>query len=328
MTENREHKKCYFSPIKENWKGRSDGPQSLRFHEVVQCVDLQKNQPLKNQAISHEKVQHGLIGFCSDEGIKRNLGRIGAALGPASFRKALSNLPSNCSLYDFGDIHCIDRDLETAQQALAHAVEKIFSFGIHPIVIGGGHELAWGHYQGIQLAQQKRRCAIVNIDAHFDLRSKVNDQGTSGTSFLQIAHDCETKQQPFDYTCIGIQQLGNTSVLFQQAKNLGVTTISAAQMHSEGISPAEKLIDKIIQRADMIYLTICLDAFAIPFAPGVSAPQPLGLFPWQVIPLITQLMQSGKVVSFDVAELSPPHDRDDATARLAAALVATALKGN
>jgi len=47
-----------------------------------------------------------------------------------------------------------------------------------------------------------------------------------------------------------------------------------------------------------------------PYAPGVSAPQPLGVLPWQILPLVRQLAASGKVVSYDIAELSPKYDID------------------
>ena len=61
--------------------------------------------------------------------------------------------------------------------------------------------------------------------------------------------------------------------------------------------------------------------FAAPFAPGVSAVQPLGLYPWHVIPLARQLAASGKVLSYELSELSPRYDIDQRTARLAANLI-------
>ena len=64
-----------------------------------------------------------------------------------------------------------------------------------------------------------------------------------------------------------------------------------------------------------------MDVFSSSIAPGVSAPQACGLQTWHVIPLLRLIAQSGKVLSFDIAELAPPYDRDKQTASLAARLL-------
>jgi formiminoglutamase len=56
-------------------------------------------------------------------------------------------------------------------------------------------------------------------------------------------------------------------------------------------------------------------------APGVSAPSARGV-PLEVVePLLDAIAATGKVKVLDVAELSPPHDRDHVTARVAARLI-------
>ncbi len=85
-------------------------------------------------------------------------------------------------------------------------------------------------------------------------------------------------------------------------------------------------LDLLLTRSEKIYLTICLDVFAFPFAPGVSAPQPLGIMPSQAFPILEQLFRSGKVISFDIAELNPKFDRDQMTAALAAQLLLSSVK--
>ena len=94
----------------------------------------------------------------------------------------------NFICFDAGNIVCADGDLETSQLALGEVVTILLENGIKPIVIGGGHELAWGHYQGIADAFPQKNLGIINFDAHFDMRPLLAyDQGSSGTPFLQIA---------------------------------------------------------------------------------------------------------------------------------------------
>jgi formiminoglutamase len=228
--------------------------------------------------------------------------------------------PDHVAVWDVGDIECPDEDLEMAQEALAKAVEALLSHHFIPIVIGGGHEMAWGHFQGISRSLNAP-IGIINFDAHFDLRPLLKgDKGSSGTSFLQISNYCEKMKQHFSYLCVGIQKCGNTEALFHKAKELGVQYLSAEEVALQPEASLAK-IKQYIQQHDKIYLTICLDGFAAPFAPGVSAPQSLGLSPWMVLPALELIATSGKLVSFDIAELSPPYDQGGVTAHLTASLV-------
>lgn len=307
----------YQPAVKENWQGRTDGPNASRYHEVIDFLDLTKR--LTNDT-SDKHI--ALLGFCCDEGIRRNQGRIGAASGPEAFRQALAKLPApHCKISDAGNILCIGSDLEAAQQALGDAVASLLANGYFPLLIGGGHEIAWGHYLGIEKIYPQQNIAVVNIDAHFDLRPLVNgSQGSSGTSFLQIAQRRLAQGLTFNYTCFGIQALSNTEAMFAQAEKLDTVVVTAEEFHLGKMDAILAVADEVISCADVIYLTVCLDVFAAPFAPGVSATQPLGLFPWHVIPLLQHFKKSGKVVAMDIAELSPPHDRDGITAHLAAAM--------
>jgi formiminoglutamase len=58
--------------------------------------------------------------------------------------------------------------------ALAQAVNKVLSYGCFPIILGGGREVALGHYKGHDLYYRDRKVqpniGIINFDAHFDIR--------------------------------------------------------------------------------------------------------------------------------------------------------------
>lgn len=317
--------KRYLPGNKNHWQGRSDGPEGPRLHEIIQCVDIHEEIYIPN-----DKKAVAFVGFACDVGIKRNLGRPGAKTGPISLRKALAKLPVDpltpFIFYDFGDITCEDEDLESAQLSLAELICFLLDKKIFPLVMGGGHDSAWGIYQGIAKGYPRQETAIINFDAHFDLRPLVENKfGNSGTSFSQIAELCEQNGNKFNYTCIGIQKLGNTSLFFKKAEKMQVQTIRADEIYLKGMDSTVELINEIIFSHERIFVSICLDVFAAAFAPGVSAPQALGLSPWQVIPLLAQLGRSRKVISLVIAELSPPLDRDETTANLGASLLGNFL---
>jgi formiminoglutamase len=310
----------YQTPDLSLWTGRTDTPPASSFFQIIKPLNL-----LENITIETTQPTFALIGFKCDAGIRRNLGRPGAAEGPVSIRQILSRLPvqkQNFSIYDAGNIVCEDDDLESAQKALGEVIAILLAKNLKPIVMGGGHETAWGHYQGIDKAFPQDGLGIINFDAHFDLRPLLpGDKGSSGTPFLQIAQAHEAAKKRFDYNCVGIQHTGNIKQLFETAKNYNTKIIWADELHQGQLQKCVDFIDRIIDENKMIYLSLCLDVFSSAFAPGVSAIQPLGLFPWHIIPLVRQLAASGKVVSYDIVELSPQYDIDQCTAKLAANLI-------
>jgi formiminoglutamase len=310
------------------WDGRVDDPadpDAFRWHQVVQLIDL-TSPDIK--PLPQGQMGFCFLGFCCDEGVRRNKGRIGAAKAPLSIRKEMANLACHfhqrAALFDAGDICCIDSNLERAQDELAASVSRIYSLGLFPIILGGGHEIAFGHYKGIieslLYPAGEKSIGIINFDAHFDLRP-FQSGGSSGSPFLQIADYCREKSLGFSYFCLGLQTYGNTRSLFKTADVLGVEYILAKDIDEKKLSPIYRKLKKYIKRHHHIYLSICADVFSSAFAPGVSAPQPFGLHPEVVLKLVKYVIQSGKVVSVDIAEVSPRFDEDNQTAKLAAIII-------
>lgn len=310
----------YLSPDPTQWKGREDLPARSCFFQIMQMLDLHHAI-----ALDPKEVTFGLIGFRCDEGVRRNMGRVGAAEGPTAIRQALAKLPVqkiNFQIYDAGNIICVDGDLEASQAALGEAVALLLNHNIIPIVLGGGHEVAYGHYQGITHAFPDKHLGIINFDAHFDMRPLLpNDHGSSGTPFLQIAEHAHKNKRRFDYNCVGIQHAGNIHQLYETAKKHHTNIIWADELYQGQLEKCVDFIDRVIDQNEIIYLTICMDVFSSAFAPGVSAIQPLGLLPWHVIPLVRQIAASGKVLCCDIAEMAPRYDIDHCTAKLAANLI-------
>ncbi|MFT9495589.1 formimidoylglutamase [Anaerosolibacter sp.] len=309
------------------WQGRIDSESNydtFRWHQWIQPIDLRQ----KDLAPFTGKLGFAFIGFCCDEGVKRNKGRAGAANGPQNIRRELSNLPcrftQEVKLFDAGNIYCENSTLEESQELLAKAVEKVLELNLFPIVLGGGHEVAFGHYQGILNHTKKNNAkpniGIINFDAHFDLRPYPHG-GSSGTMFRQIADQCEEQALNYSYFCVGVQKHSNTIDLFKTADRLGAEYILAKDIIDGDSWSLLERFDQFIKGNDHIYMTICADVFSSAFAPGVSATQPLGLEPEKVIKFIKYILKSNKVVSFDIAEVSPRFDQDNTTANLAKVLI-------
>lgn len=309
------------------WQGRVDSEDNydaFRWHQWIESIDLND----ENLNPFSGKLGFAFVGFCCDEGVKRNQGRTGAANGPRSIRKELANKPcvftKEVKLYDAGDILCYGITLEEAQGLLAEAVEKILKLNLFPIVLGGGHETALGNYNGVLnfLSSDKKvpNIGIINFDAHLDIRP-YSKGGSSGTMFRQIADNCNEKGINYSYLCVGAQRHCNTVDLFKTVERLGGKYILGRDIIDNDVWSVLDKLDEFIKLQDHIYVTICADVFSSAFAPGVSATQALGLDPERVLKLLKYILKSNKVISFDIAEVSPRFDMDSTTANLASVLI-------
>lgn len=315
----------------ENWSGRVDSTEdyeAFRWHQWVLPIDLND----ETIELPEFKLGFAFIGFCSEQGVSRNKGRVGAALAPDFIRKQMSSLPCvftrEVRLFDAGNIICEDISLEEGQRLLGVAVEKILKLGLFPIVLGGGHETTFGHYKGQLSHAIKRRekpdLAIVNFDAHFDIRP-YEEGCSSGSMFRQISDICKKNDYPFAYMPIGIQQHSNTISLFKTAEEIGVDYILAKRVQNSSYASILERIDYFMYQHEDAYMTICMDVFSSAFAPAVSSPQSLGLNPEIVLPIIKHVLRTRKVRGFDICEISPRFDQDNTTANLGATIIFTVV---
>ncbi|WP_086476584.1 formimidoylglutamase [Arenibacter amylolyticus] len=314
--------KNYLPSNPDHWTGRSSANQEY-LHEKIRPINLEETNlaPYTDMAFA-------LLGYACDEGVKRNLGRPGAVDGPEAIRKQLAKMPNHLggdtSLLDAGTIPCINSNMEEAQKSLASGVSRLLELNTFPILIGGGHDIAYGHFQGIKrhLAthDKSRTIGIINFDAHFDLRS--NSHGNnSGTPFYQIAQDQKTENKKFKYMCLGIREDANNETLFNTAKNLNVTVLQNKKFNLHHLANLKIKLERFIKEVDYLYLTIDLDGFSSAYAPGVSAASPMGFSPEIVLECLEIIKDSDKLISMDIAEMNPTYDIDHQTAKLAASLI-------
>jgi len=308
---------------KAAWTGRASNPSlgPQYWHQAIELGDI-------NATIKEEQTTIALVGYSCDEGVRRNFGRVGAANGSSRLKEKLAKLPlpkHAKKMFDFGAVQCVQEDMESCQLAFSKIIEQLINRTIFPIGIGGGHDIAYAHFMGIYEALKNKphhKIGIINFDAHFDLRP-TEHKPNSGTPFNQIITSMKQKNEMVDYFVLGIQPQSNTQELFDIAskENVQYLTSFECEPTSVEIKLVEEKLAAFINQNDFIYLSIDLDGFSSAYAPGVSAPSPLGFAPPFIYKILNFIFDSKKVISCDLAELNPALDQDDITANLAAKLV-------
>ncbi len=311
----------YTPPAPAHYTGRLTPPGAPPdyWYQVIRMLDLAESPE------NWPAADFALLGYACEEGVRLNQGRLGAAAGPDKIREKIGRLANHLgkrTVADAGTVRHEDGPLEATQLAFGEGIRKLLERGITPIGLGGGHDIAYAHYLGIhqylQRAGSGARVGILNFDAHFDLRP-FTEGSTSGTPFRQIL---TFHGDRVSYLPVGIQEDANPPSLLRAAGGLGVDWISQSECGSGDQDDLLSLLTAWIKGVDFVYVTIDLDGFSSAFAPGVSAPSPVGFTPEFLFPVLEWVVTSGKLLSLDIAEMNPEFDRDGATATLAARIVA------
>ncbi|HER2021479.1 TPA: formimidoylglutamase [Streptococcus pyogenes] len=302
--------------------GIDDDLYTAKWGMVMTFLDLNDSS-----LTPFEGTHFALIGFKSDKGVYINNGRVGAVESPAAIRTQLAKFPwhlgNQVMVYDVGNIDGPNRSLEQLQNSLSKAIKRMCDLNLKPIVLGGGHETAYGHYLGLrQSLSPSDDLAVINMDAHFDLRPYDQTGPNSGTGFRQMFDDAVADKRLFKYFVLGIQEHNNNLFLFDfVAKSKGIQFLTGQDIYQMGHQKVCRAIDRFLEGQEMVYLTIDMDCFSVGAAPGVSAIQSLGVDPNLAVLVLQHIAASGKLVGFDVVEVSPPHDIDNHTANLAATFI-------
>lgn len=310
------------NPSPALWTGRS--AETIEYwHQAVITVNNLKF----NEGINKQKV--GILGYAGDEGVRRNGGRTGANSGPDAIRRVMGSMAYHLKpgtlLFDYGTISTENQDLEASHTLISESVTKMLQAKHFPVLFGGGHDLAYAHATGIfnYLKAKDEKLGIINLDAHFDLRPLQNQKGHSGSPFFQLAKDHSSK---FHYLCLGIQKAANPPSLFKTAKEVNANWITMEDFQSNNWPAIQEKILSFLDSVNKVYLSIDLDGFSSAFAPGVSAPSPVGFNPEIAFRAFKLIASSKKLISLDIVELNPNFDQDQATARLAARCTAYILE--
>lgn len=285
-----------------------------------------------NQRISFEEAlqeldaQYILFGVPEDIGVKMNGGNGGAHTGFIPGLKAFLNTQQNqfiqgSDIAVLGYLDCLDdvlkfdpkdralgdRLVKKIDDALADIIRQIIEADKTPIIIGGGHNNAFGNIKGLASAKGNA-VNVINMDAHTDLRrleerhsgngfSYALDQGYLQKYFMFGLHENYTPQYIFEeihnnpnleyntYEELAITQLASFTNELQRAVDFITNThygieldldciehFPSSAMTPSGFSAREarQFVYNLGKHANASYLHICEGAPAVKNEPTTA----------------------------------------------------------
>lgn len=176
----------------------------IKFGEKIQLIppDVDAFNFIKDSS-----AQYVLLGIPEDIGVRANRGRAGTSTAFDSTLKSLVNIQHNkfckgSNLILLGELN-VENEMTLAEnldasnkeekkqlfslvekidKEVSHVIHQIIKAGKKPIIIGGGHNNAYGNIKGLALAKGKPVNAV-NFDPHTDFRILEGRHSGNGFSY-------------------------------------------------------------------------------------------------------------------------------------------------
>lgn len=301
----------HLHPPASNLFYRRDDPNDQRLGELV-----------IPGVVGYDAAQVVILGCPQDIGVQRNRGRPGAAQGPTAIRRCLYRLGitglQHLTICDLGDVDTTG-DLETIHARQQALVARIIADGKLLISLGGGNDISFPDMAAMAVAAPPPPLAI-NIDAHYDVRA--DQPANSGTPYRQLIE--AGLIAPQRYWVCGVQPFANAPAYTEYLRTRGATIIELNTARHYGVADTMRSL-LATSDAGSIGWGFDLDVVQVAEAPGVSAPNPLGMRGDELVALATLAGAEPRTRLIEFSELNPQYDIDDRTARLAAVAIWHAL---
>lgn len=291
---------------------RKGDPNDLRLGELV-----------ARDPAAYPAAAVAILGCPTDEGVRRNGGRPGAAEGPAAIRRCLYRLGvaglEGLAIVDLGDT-APGPDLEATHARHRATVARVIGDGKRLITLGGGNDVAYPDVAG--LADAAPPVLAINVDAHYDVRA--DSPRNSGTPYRQLLEGGHVA--PGAFAVLGAQPFANSPVYTAYLAGLGAQVITLREARLRGlVATARGLLAD--SHEGSVFWGLDMDVVCAAEAPGVSAPNPLGMSGDELCALAELAGADPRTRLVELSELSPRHDIDQRTARLAAVAIWHVLLG-
>ena len=223
----------------------------------------------------------------------------------------------------------IDRfSVERSMPYVRAMVREIAETGAIPIVIGGDHSLEYPDVAGVADIYGKENVGVIHFDAHYDA-------ATGGYGGHLISH-----AQPIarlieeghvlgeNYIQVGLRGYWPGAEGFEWMRENNLRYHTMVEIERDGWPIVmERILAEANDGPEYLYVSFDIDVLDPAFTPGTGTPEPGGLTPREVFPLVRALCTEKNLVGFELVELNPLVDPGYTTIMNSSRVVQECLTG-
>ncbi|WP_422040123.1 agmatinase family protein [Roseibium sp.] len=187
-------------------------------------------------------------------------------------------------------------------------VQRADGSRVIPFIIGGDHSLMYPDVAALTDVYGKGNVGVVHFDAHYDAGKygfghlinhgmpvyRLIEEGlVDGRNFIQVA----------------LRGYYPDEKAFEWMRENGFRYHTMAEIERRGFDAVmEDVIEEANDGPEYIFVSFDIDTLDPAFVPGTGTPEPGGLMPREVFPIIRRLCAESNVVGFELVELAPLMD--------------------
>ena len=217
-------------------------------------------------------------------------------------------------------------------ERLREGVKKELQKGFFPLILSGDHSSALGSLSGIQKANPDKEIGVIWLDAHADIHTPYstpsgNIHGMPLAAALSIDNKEFSKNKVSDSTennWLRMKNMGDKVPLIKP-ENLIYFGVRDTEKEEDQIIQSKKIknfsvndfrnlglkscIDQTIDQfvsTDLIYISFDIDALDCDlFSRGTGTPVSKGFLTEEIISIIEEVKDTGKLVALEICEINP-----------------------
>jgi len=209
------------------------------------------------------------------------------------------------TMADCGDVEIMGAEVERNLDRITDVVKRMVARDSLVGAIGGDHSISFPVGRGMERYED---IDVVHFDAHADFSDEVGGaRYTHGSQLRRLS------ELPFvkNIAMIGLRRC--TKEVYEEALDRDCRIITSRKMIEQG---AKSSVNEAVRPGRYIYVSIDTDVLDLAIIPGTTIPEPEGISYQLLRRALWQVCAKGRIVGFDIVELSPPHDVGGVSARV------------
>jgi len=173
----------------------------------------------------------------------------------------------------------------------------------------------------------KGKIGVIHFDAHFDgLSSLFGHYLTHGGPVKRLIDEGHVEGKNFVQIGLNSAKPGKKDIAWMRKNQIRYHFI--AEIDKQGWEETmKKVLAEALDGPEMIFVSIDTDCLDPAFAPGMGTPEPGGLTPRELFPILRALGIQNKIVGIELVEVNPIVDPTYRSAQIANRMLREILTG-
>jgi len=273
--------------------------------------------------------------------IDMGVGMRGAGEGPSALRAAMRGASGGGRPHmhvgvawkkelvavDYGNAPIDNQSVERSMPPVRRLVREIAETGAIPLVVGGDHSLEYPNVAGVADVYGKGNVGVIHFDSHFDAGDPINGHLISHAQPVRRLVD-DGHVEGRNYIQVGLRGYWPGEDGFNWMRKNGLRYHTMAEIEHDGWDVVmDRVLNEALDGPEYLYISFDIDVLDPAYMPGTGTPEPNGLTPREVFPLVRTLCSENRLVGFDLVELNPLVDPGYTTVMNSGTLVQECLTG-